>query len=191
MSSTNKINPISVSEILAKSHNNIGGEAAASHVYVWEYLLSCELGDVLELGGGYNSTPFISSRVLNYEMLTLESSAEWVEDIKKAQLHLGKNHRIEHVPDWDSYDWSKIVSKKWKYIFVDHSPGNHRIFEVARLLPYCEYMVIHDADADDGAGDYGWRRVRSLPRYWVEYNQYSPSTVVCSNFSDPTKLIKI
>ena len=183
---------ITVKSILESAINNIGGLAAASHVHVWNRFLEVEKGDVLELGGGANSTPFISSRIPDHELVTMETSKEWYDRIVAAKWHVGEKHRAVFVQDWDTYDWSWVTSKRWKYIFIDHSPGDHRIVEVVRLLPFCDYMVIHDTDADRGKGGaYGWSRVEKIPKYWVEYleNWTDPSTTVCSNYHDPQLIV--
>lgn len=184
---------ITVEQILDSATKNIGGIAAASHVYVWDKFLRRERGDTLELGGGANSTPFISNRLSNKTFITLENSKVWYDKILSSKWHTGKDHRVELVSDWDTYDWSWVKSKRWKYIFIDHSPGEHRITEVIRLLPHCDYMIIHDTDADRGKGGaYGWSKVENIPKYWVEYMQSreEPSTTVCSNYYDPEILVE-
>lgn len=184
---------ITVEEILnyAMSNPHLGGIGAASHIHVWEKFLEKERGDTLELGGGGNSTPFISSRLKGHEFVTLESSKEWADRITESKWHIHPNHRCEYVPDWDKYDWSWVKTRRWKYIFIDHAPGNHRIKEVVRLLPYCDFLIIHDTEADRGAGAYGWSKVDWIPEYWVEYLASSnvPSTTVCSNYHNPELLV--
>jgi hypothetical protein len=183
---------MSVKQVLDSAVGNLGGIAAASHVHVWDKFLRKERGDTLELGGGANSTPFLSSHLTDYDLVTLESSEEWYSKIVSSGWHSGKTHRAEFVRDWDLYDWSWIKARRWKYIFIDHAPGERRPSDIIRLLPYCDYMVIHDTDADRGKGGaYGWAKVEGIPKYWVEYLESwsDPSTSVCSNYYDPTLIV--
>jgi hypothetical protein len=183
---------MTVKQVIESAVSNIGGVAAASHIHVWDKILRKEKGDTLELGGGMNSTSFISSHLQDNTFITLENSKEWYNRIVSSMWHTGKDHRIEFVSDWDTYDWSWVKSRHWKYIFIDHSPGEHRIVEVNRLLPYCDYMIIHDTDADRGKGGaYGWSKVEKTPKYWVEYMEswQDPSTTICSNYYDPQVLV--
>lgn len=186
---------MTVQEVLTNPLGQKWRGGAESHIHVWDKFLEVERGDTLELGGGFNSTPYLSSKLQSHEFLTLDNSQEWVDKVNESKWHVGVNHRVEHVPDWDVYDWEKITTqrgKRWKYIFVDHSPGDHRIFEVVRLLPFCDYMIIHDTDADRGkGGDYGWRFVERIPKYWVEYllSWNVPTTTVCSRYFDPQNLV--
>ena len=154
-------------------------------------------GSTLEFGAGNFSTPFLCERLKGEELYTLESDKEWCNLVRDKNFHTDPKHSLHHIEVWEDsfvYQDSEFFERDdWSVIFIDHSPGEHRIIEVQNFINKCDVMVIHDYDADSKGGAYGWASVDSLFKWKVEVPSRkgvphpNPSTAIVSNRVDVTQ----
>jgi hypothetical protein len=145
-------------------------------------------GDVLELGPGVFSTPYLHwmcKRQSRY-LLTLENDEKWFNFCRKYYL-TGRGsefwHRFVFVKNWD--DAEKYINKEWDVVLVDHSPSERRVVEIKKLAHLAKYIIIHDADASKEK-DYHYSTIFPLFKFRYDFTQVEPATTVLSNFIDLT-----
>lgn len=150
----------------------------ASHLSALIRALSLTDGDVLELGMGFFSTPFLhhfcllnKRRLVSYD--NDEKYVKWAEYYG----YNSKFHKIYYVKDWDNIK----IEKSWDVVLVDHSPNSRRRKEIRRLAERAKYIVIHDSHPGKDR-EYKYSRVYPLFKYrsdWVK-----DRTTVLSNLVD-------
>lgn len=156
-----------------------------SHLPVLVRCMQLTTGSVLELGLGVNSTPILhwlcatsKRELVSYEDNPIQAE-QWV--------HYGNPerfpwHTIRVVGDWDVTE----IERPWDVVLVDHSPGERRPIDIARVAPYAKYIVLHDADGRA----YMKNRIREIKAMFKSvyvYDAYRPHTAVLSNFVDLSK----
>lgn len=143
-------------------------------------------GDVLELGPGVFSTPYLHwlCRKQQRYLLTLENHEMWFNFVRK-YYKTGKDkpfrHRFVFMKDWD--DAEKLINKKWDVVLVDHSPSARRVEEIRKLANLAKYIIIHDAD-DFQERNYHYSKIYPLFKYRYDFREVEPGTTVLSNFVD-------
>ena len=148
-------------------------------------------GDVLELGAGPHSTPFLHWMCLwqGRNLVTYESNPKFYNMVKHCQdsKYEKEFHTVVFVEDWDKI----FIEKPWGVVLVDHAPAKRRVEEVKRLQGWAECLVIHDSQ---GRSDnhYHYREVYPLFLYKRNYSKWSngvtmPQTTLLSNFVDVSR----
>lgn len=96
-------------------------------------------GNVLELGTGVFSTPFLHYVCMldKRHLVSYDNSPEWEKFI---DYYRSPDHEIILVNDWDRAD----IERPWDVALVDHSPSDRRRIDIARLANYAKYIVVHD-----------------------------------------------
>lgn len=98
-------------------------------------------GPVLELGSGDYSTPILHSLCAKKRLLiTADQNGEWLSKFLDLESDL---HKLYVVKDWEKFG---IVDRKWDVAFVDHSPGERRVFEIERLRRKARFVLVHDSE---------------------------------------------
>jgi len=143
-------------------------------------------GDVLELGMGVFSTPFLHYQCIlsDRKLVSYDNEEAWIQWFIKYGYQ-NKNHEIKYVKEWDDAD----IERPWDVVLVDHSPGHRRIEEVKRLAKWAKYIIIHDANERHDK-EYRYSTIYPLFKYkktWIEDVRH---TVVLSNFVDLKNLWK-
>jgi SAM-dependent methyltransferase len=125
-------------------------------------------GNVLELGCGYGSTPYLQRYCKENDryLLSCDSKQEWAEKFRGAVYY----------QSWDTFDWSR----RWDVVLVDHAPGEHRQIAIQLLKPVSKILVIHDTEP---AADHGYqmRQHFSKFRYCVEIKTDGAWTTMLSD----------
>lgn len=131
-------------------------------------------GDVLELGGGYFSTPLLHwlCAESGRKLVTYESNYEYFKSLKAFQ---SRNHRIRFAEDWNKIDLSGF----WSVAFIDHTQERRKI-DAIRLKRNADYIVIHDTEKieDYGYDDEFWSNFE----FRYDWTATTPHTSVLSNF---------
>lgn len=126
--------------------------------------LEATKGDILELGMGNGSTPFLHvySEQNRRFLRSCDYVGEWVEKFKALR---GEFHRVMHVPDWDSLYLHPDV---YSVVLVDHSPGERRWVDIQKLeeSKLAEIIVIHDTEPE--ATGYMLEKIWPLFKYRVD-----------------------
>ena len=89
--------------------------------------ISMTTGDVLEIGMGLYSTPFLHWACFNKrKLVSYDNDAEYFNMNKQYEEGL---HEVHFVDDWDSMD----IEKPWDVVLVDHGPSERRIVDIKKL----------------------------------------------------------
>ena len=128
----------------------------------------------LELGTGYNSTPFIVNGTT--ESIHLETNKSWYDEMKKFEKN---NHKIEFFENFSLYEWNcDYFNQEWDVCFIDNAPGESRQSNLVKLKDKCKIIICHDTEAPS----YGWDF--SMFKYVYTYTKYPVTTTLCSNFQN-------
>lgn len=143
-------------------------------------------GDVLELGAGVFSTPYLHwiCKRKGRKLLTIENDEKWFNFCRKYYQSSHRQpirHRFVFTRDWD--DIEKEIVKEWDVVLIDHSPSERRIEEIKKLANLAKYIIIHDAD-DNKERNYHYSTIYKLFKYRYDFKDAEPATTVLSNFVD-------
>ncbi len=100
-------------------------------------------GDILELGAGLFSTPYLRYQAIlkNRKLVTYENSKEWYKFILRYYYDNNKNHEINFINEFKDAP----VDKPWDVVLVDQTPDSSRSEEAIRLKDKAKYIILHDA----------------------------------------------
>ena len=140
--------------------------------------LSKTTGDVLELGMGVFSTPYLHYQVMlsNRKLVSYENFEEWLNFFVKYGYR-NENHEIIHV---DDYANAKI-DKPWDVVLIDQTPDSSRIIEIRRLANLAKYIIIHDSNKKNER-IYHYSEIYPLFKYKTIWDKDSNHATVLSNF---------
>lgn len=138
-------------------------------------------GDVLELGAGVFSTPFLhwTCEKEKRNLLTIESDWKWHFFTRK--YYRTDLHKHIHTRNWDNI--KAEIEKRWDVVLVDHSPSGRRVSEIKILANLANYIIIHDADANKDY-QFHYSTIYPLFKYRYDFTEIEPATTVLSNFVD-------
>lgn len=154
----------------------------ATHLPLLTRVFDISEGDVLEIGTGYYSTLLLQwlSHMYKRDVYSYESSDYWYKRSQRMQ-----KSPYQHTIKCDNWDKADFDQKYWGMVFIDHSPNERRVVEIARLANKTDYMVIHDTDPETGRlHHYGYDKIWNLFKYRYDYTKIVPWTTVVSNVKD-------
>lgn len=163
------------------SGNNFG-----SHAPILYKILQLVKGPSFELGCGLFSTPIFCDILKGYIFLSFERNELWYKKILNANHHSDPKHEIIKVKEWDEIftNNSPIIKNYWSIIFVDHA-GRRRVGDATKLKNKCDFMLLHDTDADGHGGAYGWKNLWKHFKYYKHFHHkspiYNPGVTLASN----------
>ncbi len=152
-----------------------------SHLPVLIKLVNITKGDILELGTGLYSTPFLHWACFpDRKLVSYESDFECYKLNKQYDIEF---HYVHFVKVWKNIE----IDKQWDIVLVDHSPSQRRIVEIKRLADFAKYIVIHDTQRNSRFCDLN--QIWPLFKYRYDYTRAVPHTTVVSNFVDLSFLV--
>jgi hypothetical protein len=141
--------------------------------------LEATTGDVVEMGMGQGSTPFLHEycKANKRKLFSYDNNTAWSSKFDNFQE---AGHRIANVVDWDD------VMQPADVVLIDHAPGERRKIDIARFANVAKIIVCHDTEP---AADHGYqmRAVLGTFKYRKEYQTVGAWATVVSNFVDVTK----
>lgn len=160
-----------------KQHEFTDNPTNDTHFRIFLWLALGETtGDVLELGCGYGSTPYLQKycKEKNRYLLSCDSKMEWASKFPDAVYY----------KSWDEFNWKR----EFDVALVDHAPGEHRKFAIELLKPTTKILVIHDSEppADHG---YQMRQHFDKFKYCVEIKTGGAWSTMVSDSVDLSKFI--
>lgn len=143
--------------------------------------LEATTGEVIEMGMGQGSTPFLHEycKDAGRKLFSYESSLEWA---MKFQDNIGDGHRVMHVNDWDAVS---LRHPSPDVVLIDHAPGERRYIDVQRFANSAKIIVIHDSEP--AATGYMMDRIWGLFKYRKDYTSPGAWATAVSNFVDVSK----
>ncbi len=144
-----------------------------SHLPVLMKLLPMTDGPILELGGGYCSTPFLhwACHPTKRTVVTYENNPDYYDFVQRHQTQF---HTVNCITDWDTIE----LSAPWSIAFVDQGPEEARVSTIKKLL-HAEYVVVHDTQ-NRNRRRHGYPEVFRLFTSQYHY-EADPPTSVLSN----------
>lgn len=150
-----------------------------THLPVLMQALGKSHGNVLELGIGTFSTPYLhwACERAGRRLVSMDNEARWTE---WAGGYEGPLHKVVLVEDWSQ----AAIEENWRWsvVLVDHSPSERRVEEIRRLANKAEYLVVHDSNGRYEKY-YHYSTVYPLFKYIWTFDKAEPSTTVLSNFT--------
>lgn len=153
-----------------------------NHRFLLWPALEATTGEVIEMGMGQGSTPFLHQycKDANRKLFSYESSLEWA---MKFQDNISEGHHVMHVHDWDA------VSLRHPFpdvVLIDHAPGERRKTDISLFAWKAKFIVCHDTEP---AADHGYQMRAELSKfkYIKEYQSPGAWSTVVSNFIDVSK----
>lgn len=150
--------------------------------------MSLTSGDVLELGLGYFSTPYLHYQcVLDKRHLTsYDNDKGWVRRFADSDFYnhryRGEYHDFIYVENWADAK----IEKPWDVVLIDHTPDERRSIEAMRLKDLAKYIIIHDSNENGKAQFRGYNYASIFPhfKYKKVWDKDERHATVLSNFYD-------
>lgn len=153
-----------------------------SHLYALIKVVPITHGDILEMGIGMSSTPYLhwSCLMQKRRLVSYETDEKYFRYWSK---FAGPYHEMSLV---ESYDDAPIESQEWDIAFIDQGPNLRRIVDIHRIYSKAKYVVVHDTNPklDD---HYKFSEIFPLFRYHIRYPVARTHVSVLSNFVDVEK----
>ena len=137
-------------------------------------------GDVLELGMGVFSTPYLHYKCMlsGRKLVSYENFKEWMQFFEKYK-YANPLHEINFI---EKYSDAPIM-KQWDLVLIDQTPDSSRAEEVKRLANVAKYIVIHDSNGNMDS-NYHYSEIYPLFKYKTVWDKDSNHATVLSNFVD-------
>lgn len=143
-------------------------------------------GDVLELGLGLFSTPYLhyACTIAKRKLLSLENDKGWLSQFKTSTFmnfrYPNEYHQLELV---ENYENSPLIDKIWDVVLVDQTPDLSRKETVKILANKAKYIIIHDSNNDRrGRRIYQYNEIYPLFKYSRIWDKDDNHATVLSNF---------
>ena len=151
-----------------------------THLPVLIKLVNMTSGDILELGTGLYSTPFLhwSCYSTKRKLVSYDTNVQY---IKYMGEYADTFHEVSLVKDWDDVN----IEKSWDIVLVDQHPDSSRAKTAVRVANFAKYVVLHDSDLCNDLA-YKYNEIYPLFKYRFDFKEVSPNTTILSNFVDLT-----
>ncbi len=135
-------------------------------------------GDVLELGMGIFSTPYLHYQCLlsKRHLTSVENSKSWANWFLKYK-YPNNFHNILIVKDWSEAPTDKF----WDVVLIDQTPDEERIKSVKKLANNARYIIIHDSN-EKHEHIYHFSEIYPLFKYSKVWTLDDRHATVLSNF---------
>lgn len=136
-------------------------------------------GDVLELGLGVFSTPYLHYQCIlsKRKLVSYENYEVWFNFFAKKYGYQDEYHELLLVGD---YKDAKI-DRPWDVVLIDQSPDTNRAEAVQRLADKAKYIIIHDSGHRFDK-QYGYDKIYPLFKYRTDWTKDTNNATVLSNF---------
>ena len=142
--------------------------------------MSKTTGDVLELGMGVFSTPYLHYQCIlsNRKLVSYENFRNWLQFFIDYHYEC-PNHEINFV---ENYADAKI-DRPWDVVLIDQTPDSERVVAVKRLANLANYVIIHDSNENDRyERTYHYSEIYPLFKYKTVWDKDRNHATVLSNF---------
>ena len=142
--------------------------------------LSKTTGDVLELGTGVFSTPYLRYQCMlsNRKLVSYENFKLWYDFMLKYWTS-NENHEINFVEKYSDAP----IDREWDVVLIDQTPDSSRVEEVKRLANLAKYIIIHDSNGRNNKV-YHYDTIYPLFKYRTIWDKDGNHATILSNFID-------
>jgi len=140
-------------------------------------------GDVLELGMGLFSTPYLHYACTGQKrnLLSLENDKGWARHFKGSEfihfLYENEYHKIDVIESYETYP----IEKQWDVVLIDQTPDYSRKETAKRLANLAKYIIIHDSN-EKYEKVYHYSEIYPLFKYKRIWDKDDRHATVLSNF---------
>jgi hypothetical protein len=147
-----------------------------SHLPILDKVINHTTGNVLELGMGIYSTPYLFWMCLakNRTLTSYDNNVKYYSMVGKTNNPQHKSYLIE---DWDSLE----LTEQWDVAFIDVDPIPKRAELAKKLMFNARFVILHDTQERDEKY-YNYSSIYPLFVYRYDYKKFMPNTSVLSNF---------
>lgn len=134
-------------------------------------------GNVLELGTGIFSTPYLRYQCFlsGRKLVSYENFESWYRFMLK-YWNPNDNHEINFIDEYKNAP----IDKDWDIVLIDQTPDSSRTEEIIRLKDKAKYIIIHDANkSNDRVTHYS--KIYPLFKYRTDWTGDSNRATVLSN----------
>jgi hypothetical protein len=138
-------------------------------------------GDVLELGMGVFSTPYLHYQcMLDKRYLTsYDNIRPWYDFFSTRYGYQDKYHQLVYVANYEDAP----IEKEWDVVLIDQSPEESRVETIKRLANRAKYIIIHDSSPKFDR-QYHYDTIYPLFKYRTDWTTDTNNATVLSNFVD-------
>lgn len=142
--------------------------------------LSKTTGDILELGTGVFSTPYLRYQCMlsNRLLVSYENFESWYKFMLKYWTP-NDNHEINFIKEYKDAP----IDKEWDVVLIDQTPDISRSQEAIRLKDKAKYIILHDSNPSNNKVTH-YSEVYPHFKYRATWNGDKNSATVVSNFID-------
>jgi hypothetical protein len=135
-------------------------------------------GDILELGTGIFSTPYLhyACTLAKRNLVSYENYREWFDFISKYE---NEYHKIFWVEKYSDLVWDKT----WDIVLIDQTPDSSRSEEAVRLKDKAKYIVIHDSNPSNYKVTH-YDKIYPLFKFKTDWHGDKNRATVLSNLVD-------
>lgn len=137
-------------------------------------------GDVLELGTGVFSTPYLHyACMLSKRLLVSYENFKEYYDFFVRYGYENENHKLHFVNNYDDAS----IDMPWDLVLVDQTPDSSRAETIVRLKDLAKYIVIHDSNPSNDKNTH-YSTIYPLFKYKTDWPGDKNRATVLSNLVD-------
>jgi len=140
--------------------------------------LSKTTGDVLELGMGVFSTPYLHYQCIlsNRLLVSYENYKNWWQFFIDYHYPCD-NHEVNFIENYTDAN----INKKWDVVLIDQTPDSERVVAIKKLAKLAKYIIIHDSNPSQDK-NYHYSEIYPLFKYRIDWQGDRNQATVLSNF---------
>jgi hypothetical protein len=144
-------------------------------------------GDVLELGTGIFSTPYLHYRCTldKRKLFSYDTSRTWLKFFKTYKYE-NKYHKFIYIKNWDKAQ----IERPWDVVLVDHSPDTRRIAEIKRVANLAKFIIVHDSNGRFEK-KYHYSMIYPLFKHKTDWVKEERHATILSNFVKLENLLNV
>lgn len=150
-----------------------------NHRYCLWPALEATTGEVIEMGMGQGSTPFLHEYCKDRKLHSFDNNFEWYS---KFTDYDSDNHHVQHVVYWDDVYTAHPTPD---VVLIDHAPGERRWIDVQKYAYSAKIIVIHDSEP--AATGYMMDKIWGMFKYRKDYESPGAWATMVSNHIDVSK----
>lgn len=148
-----------------------------NHRHLLWLALEATTGDVVEMGMGQGSTPFLHQycKDAGRKLFSYDNNLEWSSNFES---YAWTGHSITHLVDWDTVS---VKHPTPSVVLIDHAPGERRKIDIPLFADKAKIIVCHDTEP---AADHGYQMRAELAKFKYIKEHQSPGAwaSMVSNF---------